>query len=148
MDVDASFPGMRGPSLPTKDQIAPLFLEDFPEAWTEDADVTWYMEDGEYSRLTIVANPSYGIWLWHRHNHSDGREENYISLGDPEKLDTYVAAVEDSMTLEGFYLAPEQAWFAVQDFLDLLGSRSKKIAWLHEDQVPEGKYWLVSSGCL
>ena len=148
MDVDASFPGMRGPNLPTNEQIEPLFLENFPESWTEDADVTWYLGDGEYCRLSIVANPQCGIWLWYRHNRPDGSEENYISLGSPEKLDRYVEAVEDSLTLEGFYLAPEQAWLAVQDFINLSGVRSERITWMREDQVPEGKYWLVSSDCL
>ncbi|AQQ02761.1 hypothetical protein B0E33_03410 [Roseibium algicola] len=148
MDVNASFPGMRGPELPTNEQIEPLFLENFPEAWTEDADVTWYLQDSECYHLSIVANPQYGIWLWHRHNRPDGSEENYISLGNIEKLDTYVEAVEDSLTLEGFFLPPEQAWLAVQDFINSPGVRSERINWMHEDQVPRGKYWLVSSDCL
>jgi hypothetical protein len=148
MDMDVSFPSLRDVQNPTSEQLAPLFLEKFPEAWTEDADVTCYMNGGEYCRLSIVANPDHGIWLWYRHNGSDGSDNNYISLGNFEKLNTYVEAVEDSLTLEGLFLPPEQAWIAVHDFLQNDGRRSEKILWIHEDEIPKGKHWLVSSDCL
>lgn len=148
MDIVASFPSLYGTSLPTEEEIEPLFFEKFPEAWTEDADITCYIRDGEYYRLSIVANCRYGIWLWYRYSRSDSQEENYISLGDPERLNQYVEVVEDSLTLEGLYLPPEQAWLAVRDFLNLEGLRSDKISWLSEDQIPKGKHWLVSSDCL
>ncbi|WP_120497944.1 hypothetical protein [Kiloniella sp. EL199] len=82
------------------------------------------------------------------HNCSDGRDEKYVSLGSSEKLEKYVDVAEGSVTLEGLYLSPEQAWLAVEDFLDQKGWRSNRICWLHENQVPEGKHWLVSSDCI
>lgn len=93
MEIDMSFPGLSGVKNPDVEQISSLFLKTFPDAWTEDADVTCIMEDGSFKRLSIVANPKYGIWLWHRQSDSDGKDTNHISLGDPEKLETYVDAL-------------------------------------------------------
>jgi len=148
MDMAISFPELSGTTTPDLDHISSLFLKRFPEAWTEDADVTLYGDNGRFIRLSIVANPVHGLWLWHRQHEADGKETNHVSLGNPEKLQTYVDVIDDAVTLEGLFLPPALAWLAVRDFIELEGRKSEKISWLHEDDIPAGRHWLVSVDCL
>ena len=148
----ASFPGHYKNEIPPLSDLEDLFLNYSPEKWTDDGSVQFIDENGIRKQLTVVQHPRYGIWLQLETKNPDGKIENYFSCGNTAKLNNYVEAVEDSLTPEGIYISPEQAWPLVKHFIETAGGRATNhehaASWIREEDLPEGMYWLVSADCL
>jgi len=148
MEIWASFPGHYNNKLPVMEELEKLFLDYPPEKWTDDASIEYRKESGETIRLVIVHHSKFGFWLQYEKETLTENSENYFSLGDVNRLDRYVELVEDSLTLEGLFVLPINAWRAVKYFISTEGSRTDKIHWISETDIPSGKHWLIAADCL
>jgi hypothetical protein len=86
--------------------------------------------------LIVMQTEEFGFYL----KYLDARKDEWLSLGDPERLDEVTDAGDEWYASIGLFITKVQACSAVKDFCRT-GRRSEKINWITPDQIPEDGNW-------
>lgn len=89
--------------------------------------------------LYVMMHPKYGVVLYYRH--WNGKTRIKISLcskGDLRLLGQYVRTVYYETPLDrGLFVSFEQAWSAVEEFMENDGSLPRSVEWVSESEIPQ-----------
>jgi hypothetical protein len=135
---------------PTVDEIAPFFIGSgslwFDTGGNDSAAlVARSVESGlssHYRRdvsLRMDGFPNVGVMLHHVTREPGGRFGRF-SLRTSRELASHIRTLHNSPVPFGLITPFEQAFLAVKEFIENDGRLPKSIAWVHENDLPEGTF--------
>ena len=148
-----SFRGYEGPGWPDEKWLEPFFLTSAGRrevfgvrnnGWGLRARGVDGTEDLPFDKeinitLHIIGKPDLGVLLlYDRMSATDGY--SYYSVGNPKLFRTLVMATQVSRMPMGLFIPFEQAFEAVNEFIQTDGARPKCIEWIAPSDLPEGSF--------
>jgi hypothetical protein len=106
-----------------------------------DATLSLTKPDGCEVSLLLLPNPQLSrIYLKCLIMKSGIVEEEWLSLRDQSQLSVVTTCSDEWLASEGLFLEPQDAWVAVECFLET-GERTDKVNWITPDRIPEDGNW-------
>ncbi|MDE7122101.1 MAG: hypothetical protein K2O42_08085 [Oscillospiraceae bacterium] len=121
-----------------RDIIYHSLFSDFDEYWfdcSSTAELAYMKNDKLISHLSISAD-SLGISL----HYTNSTGENILSVSNIKELNRTISTMDDVRISTGLFISIEDAWEAIDFFLNT-GNASLKINWIPAKDIPEnGSY--------
>lgn len=126
--------------VPTPDSIERYFRDYDPEEWVYGgwgATFRLDVNDGQIKTVTLSVydEPEFGMYVYHN-TLSDSSPQNYFILGDESKLFEMIEDRYGSLISQGLFIPVGEAWDVTKYFLETLGGRNPKSAWVNGNVLP------------
>ncbi|QJI14822.1 hypothetical protein HKK58_20480 [Pseudomonas sp. ADAK22] len=129
-DVDAD---------PDLEFYADFFLNYQSAMWQKgcgDGVFSFVSEEGDKSELSVLENKELGISVrYNIRTANERRGAEFYSVGDQQKMNQVEDFGEDQFVPAGSFLEPKIAWLAVEDFFKNPLVKSRRIVWLHSEDI-------------
>lgn len=135
----STFYSFGGKSKLSANAFQKYFLDYDSNQWVEEGggSIQFFQDSGWILSLTIIQSPLYGISLFYDCYDPVNRNTIYdfCSVGDEEKLVLIEDIGDEEFYPVGAFMAPEDAWLAVEDFFKKPTEKSERIEWISSELI-------------
>jgi hypothetical protein len=119
--------------------FAKYFLQYDADEWAHEGggSIQYFSDENTVTSLVILQNAQYGIMLSYDCYDKTNKKTllDCYSVGNPQKMNVIEDIGDDEFFPTGFFLKPEVAWLAVEDFFNNPTKVSERIEWVTSDQI-------------